>query len=399
MPFPNKKIQVGDQLSESFRSFSTITDVGLIKELCITKIPGWKEIETNNIEVSQILSGLTNQLFSVSIIDGSISSSLKHSKVLFRIYGKHVGKFYDSKVELQVFRYLSEINIAPKLIADFPEGRIEEFLEGEPLTTNQLKLTHICTEVAKNLGYLHTINTKRADFPKTFDKEPILFKRIYLWKEEAISQMSKENFSIDQELYRTILNEVYELENIILGGEKLSFEAIDTLSSVTPAYSLVFAHNDLQENNLLQTSNNIRMIDYEYSAVNFAASDIANFFCEFTYNYCHDKPPFFKYNYDDYPSEELRKLFISVYLSQTLQKQILPSDDVVQVTAKVIEVFCLASHLSWGFWSIARTPGYQPNSVEFDFSSYTNIRFSHYLKKKKQLIEEGIIPLNKWLIK
>ncbi|TRY52352.1 Choline/ethanolamine kinase [Cryptosporidium tyzzeri] len=397
MPFPNKKIELGDKLSESIRSFSTITDTEIIIGICRKNIPGWKEINESYIEVKQIFSGLTNQLFVVSIVNESMSLSLKHPRILFRIYGKHVGKFYDSKVELDVFRYLSNINIAPNIIADFPEGRIEEFIDGEPLTTKQLQLTHICVEVAKNMGSLHIINSKRADFPSRFDKEPILFKRIYLWREEAKIQVSKNNFQIDKELYSKILQEIDQLEELIMGGEKFSIERALELKLYSPAFSLVFAHNDLQENNLLQTQNNIRMIDYEYSAINFAGADIANYFCEYIYDYCSDKQPYFKFKYEDYPCEELRKLFISVYLSQTLQEQVMPSQQIVHIMTKAVEVFTLISHITWGLWSIARTPGYQPNSVEFDFTEYANTRFMHYLQKKKELIDQGILPLNSWL--
>ncbi|KAJ1609206.1 putative choline kinase [Cryptosporidium canis] len=398
MPFPNKKIQLGDELAESIRSFSTITDTGIIIDICRKNIPGWRDVNDSCIEVKQIFSGLTNQLFVVSIISECLSQSLKHPRILFRIYGKHVGKFYDSKVELDVFRYLSNINIAPNMIADFPEGRIEEFIDGEPLTTSQLQLTHICADVAKNMGSLHIINSKRADFPSRFDKEPVLFKRIYFWREEAKIQMSKNNFKIDKDLYSNILEEINYLEELIMCGENFSMERAIKLKSYSPAFSLVFAHNDLQENNLLQTQNNIRMIDYEYSAINFAGADIANYFCEYMYDYCSDKHPYFKYKYEDYPCEELRKLFISVYLSQTLQEQILPTHRIVHIMARVVEAFTLISHITWGLWSIARTPGYQPNSVEFDFTEYASVRFTHYFQKKNELIDEGILPLSNWLL-
>lgn len=61
---------------------------------------------------------------------------------------------------------------------------------------------------------------------------------------------------------------------------------------------MVFSHNDLQENNLLQTQYGLRMIDFEsvnplcvclmlvrYSYFNYQSADLANFFCEFTLDY------------------------------------------------------------------------------------------------------------------
>lgn len=52
----------------------------------------------------------------------------------------------------------------------------------------------------------------------------------------------------------------------------------------------VFSHNDIQENNcLIDKSERLWLIDYEYAQVNFKANDIANYMAESQFAY--DEPP------------------------------------------------------------------------------------------------------------
>ncbi|EEA07282.1 choline/ethanolamine kinase protein, putative [Cryptosporidium muris RN66] len=402
MPFELTPFNDKNDLAEYVRAFSSLTDPTTIRYLCRTHVPGWSNIPEKFICVSQIVAGLTNQLFEVTVTLESVSSKLKHSRVLFRIYGTYVGRLYDTKVEVEAFKYLGKVGIAPALIADFTGGRIEEFIDGDPLTAKQLKITSVCTDIASILGRLHTLNTSRKDFPSFFDKEPIAFKRLKLWRSEVVTQLSHLDSDLltniwtyfDKTFLEEMLNEANSIEILILGASQ-SPTICSKLADISLVYNAVFAHNDIQENNLLQVSTGLKMIDFEYSNVNYAAADIANFFCEFMYDYCHDKPPYFIEMRDSYPSKSLRKVFVAVYLSKIKQEEILPDDDIVNTAVDIIETFTLLSHLSWGFWSIARISGHHTNSLAFDFIQYSKVRFLHYLDKKKQLVQQGILPL-KW---
>ncbi|OII76502.1 choline ethanolamine kinase protein [Cryptosporidium andersoni] len=369
MPFELTPFNDKNDLAEYVRAFSSLTDPTTIRYLCRTHVPGWNNIPEKFICVSQIVAGLTNQLFEVTVTLESVSSKLKHSRVLFRIYGTYVGRLYDTKVEVEAFKYLGKVGIAPALIADFTGGRIEEFID---------------------------------DFPSFFDKEPIAFKRLKLWKSEVVTQLSHLDSDLltniwtyfDKTFLEEMLNEANSIEILILGASQ-SPTICSKLADISPVYNAVFAHNDIQENNLLQVSTGLKMIDFEYSNVNYAAADIANFFCEFMYDYCHDEPPYFIEMRDSYPSRSLRKIFVAVYLSKIKQEEILPDNDVVNTAVDIIETFTLLSHLSWGFWSIARISGHHTNSLAFDFIQYSKVRFLHYLDKKKQLVQQGVLPL-KW---
>lgn len=78
-----------------------------------------QDVDLQDIVVDQILSGLSNQLFKVSIReDYPERSRFAHGEVLFRIYGKDVNSLYDSSTEVCVFKMLGARGIAPHLIAE-----------------------------------------------------------------------------------------------------------------------------------------------------------------------------------------------------------------------------------------------------------------------------------------
>ena len=119
----------------------------------------------------------------------------------------------------------------------------------------------------------------------------------------------------------------------------------------------MFAHNDCQENNLLQTQYGIRLIDFEYSGFNYAAFDIANFFCEYMMDYCHTRYPFYTVCWRDFPDENVQRMFVAVYLSEYLETPIFPTDaHIIDPMLESIKIMCQVSHILWGLWSVTRAP-------------------------------------------
>lgn len=76
-------------------------------------------VAAEDINVDQIMAGLSNQLFKVTIRDDYPDrSGFVYTDVLFRIYGKDVNSLYDSSTELCVFKQLGLRGVAPHLIAE-----------------------------------------------------------------------------------------------------------------------------------------------------------------------------------------------------------------------------------------------------------------------------------------
>lgn len=73
---------------------------------------------------------------------------------------------------------------------------------------------------------------------------------------------------------------------------------------------VVFAHNDLQEGNILirpeyeTPDDKLALIDFEYCSYNYRGFDLANHFCEWSYNYNVEHYPNFKFTPGDLPSLE-----------------------------------------------------------------------------------------------
>lgn len=73
---------------------------------------------------------------------------------------------------------------------------------------------------------------------------------------------------------------------------------------------VVFAHNDLQEGNILirpefeSVEDKLALIDFEYCSYNYRGFDLANHFCEWSYNYNVEVYPNFAFTPKDLPSQE-----------------------------------------------------------------------------------------------
>ncbi len=80
---------------------------------------------------------------------------------------------------------------------------------------------------------------------------------------------------------------------------------------------VVFSHNDLQEGNILirpvyeTPEEKLILIDFEYCSYNYRGFDLANHFCEWSFNNNVEIYPNFTYEPSDLPSDEERvKSFI-----------------------------------------------------------------------------------------
>lgn len=153
---------------------------------------------------------------------------------------------------------------------------------------------------------------------------------------------------------------------------------------------MVFAHNDVQENNLLQTQYGLRLIDFEYANFNYAAHDIAGCFAEWTLDYICDEHPFFTVMDANYPSSAMQRSFCRVYLSEVLEREVEDEDcegDRRLVTDLInsIQLFAMSANLLWAVWSIMRAPQ-APTFDEFDFLKHCEYRLGRYLWAKEEWI-------------
>ncbi|GAW83195.1 choline kinase [Plasmodium gonderi] len=377
-PFPLQEINKKNDIPLCAQEFSDLTDPLYIKKICLEKIPEWQNFTENDISVKQILSGLTNQLFEVDIKDETAKNYQPvRRRVLFRIYGKHVDELYNTISEFEVYKTMSKYKIAPQLLNTFNGGRIEEWLYGDPLRIDDLKNPTILVGIANVLGKFHTLSRKRH-LPEHWDRTPCIFKMMEKWKKQLFKYKNIEKYNSDIHRYIKESEKFIKFINIYCKSDNI-------------ANSVVFCHNDLQENNIINTNKCLRLIDFEYSGFNFLSADIANFFIETSIDYSTSTYPFFEIDKKKYISYENRKLFITAYLSNYLDKSSTEENHkLVDQILEAVEVQALGAHLLWGFWSIIR--GYQTKSYnEFDFFLYAQERLKLYDDQKEYLISNNII--------
>lgn len=179
----------------------------------------------------------------------------------------------------------------------------------------------------------------------------------------------------------------------------------------------VFAHNDAQYGNLLRLHDvkegtpdhrQIIVVDFEYSAPNTAAFDIANHFHEWTADYHGPTPQLL--DPSRYPTESERKNFYRSYISHSFSplstggepcpKDTPPGFDMeaeMQRLEAQVRVWSPSSHAMWAVWGIiqaredlelaaqARATHSVPDEPEFDYLGYAQCRFEGFRREIRAL--------------
>ncbi|CAH9105055.1 unnamed protein product [Cuscuta epithymum] len=306
------------------------------------------------IKVKHLTGAMTNQVYQISW-PAKMRDSLTR-KVLVRVYGEGVDLFFDRDDEIRTFECLSNKGYGPKLLGQFPKGRIEEFIQARTLSAEDLRDPKVSSLIAAKLREFHTL-----DMPGS--KKVVLWDRLRNWLDKAKSLCSMEDakdFRLD-----TLEDEINFLEKEITG----EFEEVG------------FCHNDLQYGNIMIKDNAscITLIDYEYASYNPIAYDFANHFCEMAANYHTDTPHVLDYTM--YPCREERHRFIRSYLSSAGNQ---PIEEEVEKLADIVEKYTLANHLFWGLWGLISA---YVNNIGFDYMEYARQRFEQFWMRKPQLIK------------
>lgn len=95
-------------------------------ELLISLASNWGDlIDFNVLKVIHLSGAMTNEVYRISWptkTEGVLRT------VLVRIYGKGVDVFFNRDEEIRTFQCLSMHGQGPRLLGQFPVGRVEEFI-------------------------------------------------------------------------------------------------------------------------------------------------------------------------------------------------------------------------------------------------------------------------------
>ncbi|XP_027094274.1 probable choline kinase 2 [Coffea arabica] len=330
-------------------------------KLLLTLASTWTDvIDVNAFKVIPLTGAMTNEVYRVTWPTKSKDNT---RTVLVRVYGEGVELFFNRDEEIRTFECMSIHGHGPRLLGQFSDGRVEEFIYAKTLSAADLRDPEISALIAAKLKEFH-----KLDMPGS--KNVVLWGRMRNWLRKAKSLCNLEHV-------KEFWLEKLEKEISILEKE-LSQDNQE----------IAFCHNDLQYGNIMidEETRSITFIDYEYSSYNPIAYDIANHFCEMVADYHTDTPHILDYN--KYPGLEERQKFVREYLSSAGHE---PTDAEVKQLTINVEKYTLANHLFWGLWGIISA---YVNNIDFDYMGYARQRFQQYWLKKTKILD---IPVDSLL--
>ncbi|XP_046432545.1 ethanolamine kinase 1 [Neodiprion pinetum] len=312
--------------------------------------PAWS---IDDYQFKLFTNGISNKLVGVWCKDRY------DEMVLIRVYGYKTDLFIDRTAETRNIRLMHAAGYTHCLYATFNNGLAYEFLPGDTLTVDSVRSPPIYKLVAKRLAEMHKLNPTHPEI----STEPFIWDKI-----EKFMRIMPKSFSNKekQAKFRRIIQPYTELEK----QYQLLKNELSKLDNV-----VVFAHNDLLLGNVLHNAkeNTVTFIDYEYSAYNYQAYDIANHFAEFV---GLDVP-----DYSLYPDETLQRDWLRLYLEEYNGTPDVTENEIKKLYIHVNK-FLLLSHFFWGCWSLIQS---EHSLIGFDFLEYASIRFNELFKKKDQL--------------
>ncbi|KAI6241691.1 Choline/ethanolamine kinase [Aphelenchoides fujianensis] len=236
----------------------------------------------------------------------------------------------------------------PNVHAQFKNGFVCGFLPGDSLNVKSVREEKIVKRICEKLAKMHRIPVKPPQTPFLFSKAQQFLENIPERYEHADKQREYERLFADVRF-----EEHLEHLKKILDDVK-----VDTQ---------VLCHNDLLVHNLLydDESDEVHIIDYEYTAVNYQLFDVANHFCEYA--------GVEEVNYDLCPDDEEKARFLSIYLTHYFERP--PTDDELRTALKEIPRFEAASHLFWTLWALVQA---NSSEIDFDYVAYAGKRLDQF---------------------
>lgn len=381
-------------------------------------VHGWSETSVVLNSYAKRLSGaMTNVVFHVWYTG---SDTPEHRALIVRMQSSENAFALCSRAhERVVFLIASELDIGPKCILEFGNGRVEEFLPGGTLTPGEIQKPMVARWIAKSLVKFHvemyenilshSSSTLREGFGESIadgsgTAHSMIWGRLHAWLDWLKVHETDARIA-------TALNGI---DADIVAMKEKSLKRWDTW--------LGMCHNDLQYGNLVfstapskarqapQTTDHridgIRLIDYEYALVGDIAFDIANHFCEYAADY-DAQPTCAVLDWSALPTEPRAMVFCSAYMEELFRLQGKESDGGSSLLSSVIKscersssklthieqaalILCqksfslmAISHLKWALWGFIQ---HRISAIHFDFLSYGFERLEQYHLTKHQLL-------------
>lgn len=223
---------------------------------------GWQELGPEDILIKTIASGFINRNY-------MIESKRNGQKLLLKLYGGN-GVADEEEITLPIEQEIlvcdtwSRIGGGPKLLAVFPGGRIEEFIESHTITPTEYQDERILKQLAHAVATFHSmklpfrkpafdfhhlLTRMHQDFVQN-ERERILKNPIWLEKKMDISEVVNHDYASDLKWLKHALEPDH--------------------------HRMVYTHGDLHGHNILIRSNNGQpvLIDLQESGFSWRGRDL-----------------------------------------------------------------------------------------------------------------------------
>jgi thiamine kinase-like enzyme len=235
-------------------------------------------------------------------------------------------------------------------------GRVEEFYEN-CRTLSCHEMNDYAPEIARLMANLHTKTVPDDILRRTQHGD--IWDRVYLWL----------NMVKDEPLAAELKQEWIWLQSVLMEKQETN-SRVDSFCR-----EIVLTHMDMQSLNLLKPTPTgpLKLIDFEYAALNPRAADISNTWCE------HCDMNNLRANYEtEYPSELVQTTFLQSYLDALNVEY----DEVFLDQMRLrIGQYTLISHLEWAVWALVQRT---LSNIEFDYLAYAKHRMEGYDTFKKR---------------
>lgn len=365
-----------------------------VKAVVRAVVPHAAEASDEEMSISVVQGGITNQLFRVSFGEasgmlgrmfGQSDGADKGARppVLVRIFGAE--GMIDRDLENATFEALAESGIGPGYYGRFGNGRAEVFLEGAAaLTLDQMADPKIALGIAEQMARLHSYVLPKA--LQRFYSQPSLWPQLWSWLNQARRDVGAGKL----QKWGAAVQERFEKEfEDLVGGvsfKKAQAELKELERRTNPRSPTVFCNNDLLQGNILlfQDTGRIQFIDFEYGGCNYRGFEIANHWNEYAGGTQVEMNG--RTEYERFPTEAQQRDFCRAYLHHSRRCKSSGSeeecngveDEAVEALLAEVRGFVLVNHWYWGLWAVnqAVAEGVQ----EFDYLTYAANRMGEYYK-------------------
>eukprot|EP00826_Nyctotherus_ovalis_P003263 TRINITY_DN10661_c0_g2_i1.p1 TRINITY_DN10661_c0_g2~~TRINITY_DN10661_c0_g2_i1.p1 ORF type:complete len:366 (-),score=80.65 TRINITY_DN10661_c0_g2_i1:39-1136(-) len=202
-----------------------------------------------------------------------------------KVYSKSSG--VNHELEHAVIDNLSDKGLHPAVYFFDQNYRVEEFIANSSVDSAQLGNFSKPMRVVKLIAILHSNSNLKSEVTPLADSEQPF---VHMVEDSWLSHFHK--------LYPTIRKTLNDTKYEGFGASlsyMLSEEFHALLQSLTPKKrEVVLSHNDISASNIMDTNDNMYLIDYEYCQLNYRGYDLAVLMEDISTDYSYSAYPHFK---------------------------------------------------------------------------------------------------------